>query len=1355
MTKWRDATRRNLTLKYGKAAMTHLTCSLAMLLCATITFAADDPADDLAKTILQKAGIHVGVCELPRAGDGTLAAALARTGIAQVHGLTPDAAAAEAARRPAAACGALGSQVVIETGNPSASLLGDWVADLLVIADATDANLKDVPPAEVRRVVSPYRGVAVVGNPRGGNGGLASTSLMSWAKETGGTVKINEDAGGLWAIIKAPPLKGGDDWTHVNHGSDGNPVSDDTAIRRGTFSLQCYDKPREVDKWGTVVAAAGRVFYLPGSFDHIEPYSNEVVVRNMYNGQILWRRSLEFPFGRNDSLIIATAERVYLKYKNNVLVLNPETGEEMARIMATDERSSVRWLLLNSGTLVTLIGDPQHAIHEVYGGPPGMSARDRQNSHANDEIRNFVGRELAGWDARTGKRLWTFAAERIDPAKLAARNGRLFLYANNSYATCIDVRTGKQIWKTLAPITNPIRPFNIDWEINNIITQRQQALVSEDIYLIASPAHGQTQAFSPGNGQLLWQLGAGYPWREDGKPWMPAGLPKDRNWGRLTYPLVLDGIVLNGSGGAESLDPLTGKPSPRKLHAARQMAGCGHETGTSGGLLMAQGGAVYDSTDGQQLTGNFMKNGCGSGGGVIADGVTIKMSHGCGCPEWKGYVTTRTAVPRAEPPAARLERGAATLPAAAKMEAGDWATYLANPLRSGSTPAVIPEKAAIRWTYLPSRSDRRPVGNGAVSEYEPDGNATQAITVGDRIWFGAAEGALVCLDRQTGAERWRYWTAGRIMSPPTWYDGRLYAGSCDGWVYCLDAANGALIWRYRVAPAERRLMVQGYLSSAWPVLANVLVHDDTVFASAGLISALDGSVFCALDARTGEPRWEKRWQNQIPEDTKNGAARNVTPDAKADQSKDLPCIPQANGQMAWYGGRILFKAGWSGLYICNPVSGEMRTAFDFSNVHSQEQEWAYRAAWKHTCGQDIGVLPGGWIVAGGRQFFYPYSVLIQSTSGPLLLNATGFADPAGKDAKGYPPSLSVTREGGWGGIPVWDASETLVDFGDKNGFQLCRDFSAALTADVAAHVDDPKPVKPFSAWRNIKHYTKLPLSAEQCRPVLPDHLLKKSKWEKCAVESPVLAANAVVYVHGSSVAAVARAERKLLWDVAMPCQPLPGGLSITKSGEVLVPLVDGRLACIGSGEPMPFPAESAREQQAGLIVQSYDFSPFRPDRPFQGVLLEWDNVTRIPAAEELAGLKPTATILSSFSALNQDCVRPTVVRLSGFVDVPETATYQFSVKDDRTQVRTTRVTIYDATRRFVDYTTGNRGQPLPPSPLLLAKGKHPIEIIALQYSGSLRMELNWEIAGRKPTPVPAEALWHDPLEKPAAQKQGE
>ena len=152
--------------------------------------------------------------------------------IAQVHGLAAEARAVEAARRPAAESKLLGAQVVIEAGSPAAIPLRDWVADLVVVADATDENLPAVPAAEVARWLSPYRGTAVVGNPAGGKGGLSKAALSQWVKATDGTAVIAEDEGGLWAVVKMPPLAGGDDWGHFYHGPDGNPVSSDMVFRR-------------------------------------------------------------------------------------------------------------------------------------------------------------------------------------------------------------------------------------------------------------------------------------------------------------------------------------------------------------------------------------------------------------------------------------------------------------------------------------------------------------------------------------------------------------------------------------------------------------------------------------------------------------------------------------------------------------------------------------------------------------------------------------------------------------------------------------------------------------------------------------------------------------------------------------------------------------------------------------------------------------------------------------------------------------------------------------------------------------------------------------------------------------------
>jgi hypothetical protein len=49
------------------------------------------------------------------------------------------------------------------------------------------------------------------------------------------------------------------------------------------------------------------------------------------------------------------------------------------------------------------------------------------------------------------------------------------------------------------------------------------------------------------------------------------------------------------------------------------------------------------------------------------------------------------------------------------------------------------------------------------------------------------------------------------------------------------------------------------------------------------------------------------------------------------------------------------------------------------------------------------------------------------------------------------------------------------------------------------------------------------------------------------------------------VVAVGRSDRRLLWDIRLPSRPTLNGLSLSRAGDVLVPLVDGRLLAIGGG----------------------------------------------------------------------------------------------------------------------------------------------------------------------------------------------
>jgi hypothetical protein len=80
----------------------------------------------------------------------------------------------------------------------------------------------------------------------------------------------------------------------------------------------------------------------------------------------------------------------------------------------------------------------------------------------------------------------------------------------------------------------------------------------------------------------------------------------------------------------------------------------------------------------------------------------------------------------------------------------------------------------------------------------------------------------------------------------------VYFGSADGWVYCLDANDGALAWRFRAAPKDRLVAAYGQLESIWPVHGSVLIQNDTLYATAGRSSYLDGGIaLYAIDPATG------------------------------------------------------------------------------------------------------------------------------------------------------------------------------------------------------------------------------------------------------------------------------------------------------------------------------------------------------------------------------------------------------------------------------------------------------------------------------------------------------------------------
>ena len=99
--------------------------------------------------------------------------------------------------------------------------------------------------------------------------------------------------------------------------------------------------------------------------------------------------------------------------------------------------------------------------------------------------------------------------------------------------------------------------------------------------------------------------------------------------------------------------------------------------------------------------------------------------------------------------------------------------------------------------------------------------------------------------------QWTYRADGRIYTLPAVSNDAVYVASTAGTVTCLDKATGAIRWRFMAAPATDEILVNGQLESRWPV-SNVVLKDGKVYAMAGRHVELNGGgYFWSLDAASG------------------------------------------------------------------------------------------------------------------------------------------------------------------------------------------------------------------------------------------------------------------------------------------------------------------------------------------------------------------------------------------------------------------------------------------------------------------------------------------------------------------------
>jgi len=196
----------------------------------------------------------------------------------------------------------------------------------------------------------------------------------------------------------------------------------------------------------------------------------------------------------------------------------------------------------------------------------------------------------------------------------------------------------------------------------------------------------------------------------------------------------------------------------------------------------------------------------------------------------------------------------------------DWPMFRHDLTHSGYSESPAPNTNQTLWTYTTG-------GMGVFSS---------PAVVDGKVYVGADDNKVHCVDAATGAFIWSYTTGDGVVSVPAVVDGKVYVGSVDDNVYCFDALTGAKIWSYTtggnvfsspvvvdsrvyVGSHDSKLyclraddgQVEWNFTTGGQVWSSPAVADGRVY-----FGSLDQKVYC-VDAATGALMWNYTTGNEL------------------------------------------------------------------------------------------------------------------------------------------------------------------------------------------------------------------------------------------------------------------------------------------------------------------------------------------------------------------------------------------------------------------------------------------------------------------------------------------------------------
>jgi outer membrane protein assembly factor BamB len=771
-------------------------------------------ADSVGQRIIERSGLQNGVAAIIGI-DRALTLELAKASKLIIHVRAEDAGAVYQMRRDMNDAGFGINRIIVESGSTGRLPYAENSIDLLV-RTATATAIARPSKNEILRVLRPQ--------------GFAFTAPNS--KSMG--------------FLRKPPMAGAGDWSHWENKPDNNPVSSDKIIK-APYMTQFMSLPYYIGMPSVTTAAAGRTFLAIGHIAHHEREWEgllRLIARNGYNGQVLWERKLPLGYLVHRSAFIATKDVFYMLNGDHCLLLDSRTGAELGQLDIPKVKGDWKWMAMHDGKLYALIGkpDPKTEIMKGDRSIGGWSWGDLSKGYYENRVPFGFGHTLVAFDLKRKEIAWQFDEDdgvNIDARGMAIHGNRIFFYSPDHHLKCLAADTGSFRWE------------NDDKDVLGLIERPGKGLVStpgfrtaclmvasEDALLIQGQTRMNVVGISAADGKLLWQK---------------KKITNNPN------AIFVDGKFVLGVGKRGThvvVDPVSGKEEEDLKFFKRA---CTRLTATEDSFFCRGEGTLrFDRKTKKVLVDGSVRPACNDGA-LPANGMLYVGPWQCDCNlSIIGHVGKTSAGNfdfSLKQNVNRLQKGTAFRPSAARGNRRDWSTYRGNNERSASVPVNFAMPAAQRWQHRPDRP------------FIP----SAPTSAGEMIYLAGDDGQVRGIDAKTGRLRWRYLTPAPIKYPPSISNGRAYVGCSDGHVYCLSADRGELLWRFRAAPVERHIMVYGNLVSTWPVNSGVMIHNGTAYFAAGIIDH-DGTYVYALNAETGELKWQNETSGHLDADLRKGVS---------------------------------------------------------------------------------------------------------------------------------------------------------------------------------------------------------------------------------------------------------------------------------------------------------------------------------------------------------------------------------------------------------------------------------------------------------------------------------------------------